>query len=181
MVTGKAFAKQAESDKYNNIKYDKLDCQAFVEKVLYDAGCRKSNGEAYNWKGSNSMWRNALMWKGTLDECRAAFGEIPVGAWVFNLRFDGGEKERGYNDSEGNAYHVGIYVGNNSTRDSTRISGKRDGVGYRPLSEWNRVGLCKYLDYEESNKDNDNRRFKEILDVFRALLDELERMVNNGS
>ena len=53
--------------------------------------------------------------KAALAEAKKAYakGEIPVGAWVFNLRFDGGEKDRGYNDSEGNAYHVGIYVGNN--------------------------------------------------------------------
>ena len=176
MVTGKKFAEQAKSSKYDNIKYSSCDCQAFVEKVLYDSGCRKADGTAYNWKGSNSMWRNALSWKGTLEECKAKYGKIPDGAWVFNVRFDGGEKEKGYNDNQGNAYHVGIYVGDDQTRDSTRISGKRDGVGYRPLKEWNRIGLCKYLDYTGTNKDNKTEA-KEIIDIFRAMLDELERMI----
>lgn len=176
MISAKKFAEQARSEKYSNIKYEQADCQGFVEKVLYDSGCRKPDGQAYNWKGSNSMWRNALSWKGTLEECRNKYGEIPLGAWVFIVKFDGGEKDRGYNDSEGNAVHVGIYVGNDETRDSTRTS-KRDGVGYRPLKDWNRVGLCKYLDYSVNNKDNNIERSKEIINYFRSLLDELERMI----
>lgn len=172
MVTGKQFAIQAKSEEYTGLKYNQYDCQAFVEKVLSDSG-----EKGHNWKGSNHMWRNALSWKGTLQECIDKFGCIPLGAWVFNLKFDGGEKDRGYNDKEGNAYHVGIYVGNDNTRDSTKITGKRDGVGYRPLKEWNRVGLCKYLDYETDNKDNNSSKITEIIDVFRALLDELERML----
>lgn len=172
MISGKQFANQAKSTKYDGIKYSQYDCQAFVEKVLSDSG-----EKGHNWKGSNHMWRTALSWKGTLEECKAKFGTIPVGAWVFNLKYDGGEKARGYNDNEGNAYHVGIYLGDDNTRDSTKITGKRDGVGYRPLKEWNRVGLCKYLDYSETNKDNDSSKITEIIDVFRTLLDELERML----
>lgn len=176
MITGKQFAEQARSEKYNNIKYTQADCQGFVEKVLYDSGCRKPDGSAYNWKGSNSMWRNALSWKGTPEECKERFGEIPLGAWVFIVKYDGGEVEKGYHDSEGNAVHVGIYVGNDETRDSTRNS-KRDGVGYRPLKDWNRIGLCKFLDYSVNNKDNKIDRSKEIINYFRSLLDELERMI----
>ena len=178
MVTGKQFATQARSDKYTNLKYSDVDCQAFVEKVLYDSGCRKSDGKAYNWKGSNSMWRNALSWKGTKEECISKFGYIPEGAWVFMLKYDGGEKEKGYDDDQGNAYHVGIYTGDEETRDSTRTSAGRDGVGYRPLRDWNRIGLCKYLDYNLSNKDNnDKEEMIKIINYFRSLLDELERMI----
>lgn len=180
MITGKKFADTARSEKYSNLKYSDVDCQAFVEKVLYDSGCRKSDGKAYNWSGSNAMWRKALSWRGTQDECIKKFGCIPEGAWVFRLKFDGGEKDRGYNDNLGNACHVGIYVGDNTTRDSTTIAGKRNGVGYRPLSDWNRVGLCKYLDYEISNKDNNTERYMEIISYFRGLLDELERMVKEN-
>lgn len=180
MITGKKFAEQARSDKYDKLKYSQADCQGFVEKVLFDSGCRKADGQAYNWKGSNSMWRNALSWKGTEEECIKAFGCVPLGAWTFILKFDGGEKEKGYNDSEGNATHVGIYVGNDETRDSTRNSKGRDGVGYRPLKDWNRIGLCKYLDYSVTNKDNNITRGKEIINYFRSLLDELERMIETN-
>ena len=179
MITGQQFAKQAKSEKYTGIKYDKLDCQAFVEKVLYDAGCRKTDGAAYNWKGSNSMWRNALSWRGTLSECREKFGSIPAGAWVFIVKYDGGEKDRGYNDGEGNAIHVGIYVGDNATRDSTRTTGGRDGVGYRPLSDWNMVGLCKYLDYNYTNKDNNIEDCISVINSIRTQLTDLERMIKN--
>lgn len=178
MVTGTAFAKQACSAKYDKLKYDNVDCQAFVEKVLYDSGCRKSDGAAYNWKGSNSMWRNALSWKGSIAECIATFGAVPLGAWVFIVANDGGEKEKGYNDTEGNAKHVGIYVGDDNTRDSTRGT-KRDGVGYRPLKDWNMVGLCKYLDYQKGNKDNNLDRYLSIISEVRSLIDELERMIRD--
>ena len=159
MITGKKLAEQARNEKYNKLKYTDADCQGFVEKVLYDAGCRKPDGQAYNWKGSNSMWRNALSWKGTAEECIKQFGSVPLGAWTFILKFDGGEKDRGYNDNQGNACHVGIYVGNNETRDSTRNSKGRDGVGYRPLSDWNRIGLCKYIDYNLPYSDNNIDRY----------------------
>ena len=179
MITGAKFAQQGKSDKYNNIKYTQLDCQAFVEKVLYDSGCRKSDGSAYNWKGSNSMWRNALSWRGTLADCKSKFGCIPVGAWVFMVKYDGGEKEKGYNDGEGNATHVGIYVGDQLTRDSTRNTKGRDGVGYRPLSDWNMVGLCKYLDYNSTNKDNTVEDCISVINAIRLQLNDLERMIKD--
>lgn len=148
MLTGRNFAMQAQSDQYTGIPYSRLDCQGFVEQVLKDCGVRKADGSPYNWKGSNSMWRNALAWKGTIKECRSQFGEIPEGAWVFIVKRDGGEVDRGYHDDEGNATHVGIYCGNRSdpVRDSTRTS-KRDGVGYRTLDSFTHVGLPKMIDY----------------------------------
>ena len=154
MVDGYDFAKQAKSTKYDGLSYEKADCQKFVETVLIDCGVRKDNGQPYDWKGSNSMWRNALAWKGTIDECIHQYGQIPVGAWVFIVKNDGGEKERGYNDNEGNATHVGIYVGgeifNREVRDSTQTR-TRDGVGYRPLGGFNRVGLPKMITYIQND------------------------------
>lgn len=144
MITGKQYAEQALSSKYDKLKYFQYDCQAFVEKVLNDC-----TGKNYNWKGSNDMWRNALSWKGTIGECIQIYGEIPVGAWVFMHSYDGGEVARGYHDSEGNASHVGIYCrpdSNTPVRDSTKGT-NRDGVGYRKLSDFNKVGLPKVIEY----------------------------------
>ena len=148
MVTGQEFATQAQSEKYTGIPYSRLDCQAFVEQVLKDCGVRDADGKPYNWKGSNHMWRDALCWKGTLDECRQLYGDIPLGAWVFIVRDDGGEVARGYHDNEGNATHVGIYCrrGSEPVRDSTRNS-HRDGVGYRSLDSFNMVGLPYMIIY----------------------------------
>ena len=178
MITGSQFAEQAKSERYNTLKYSQCDCQGFVERVLYDCGVRKPDGSRYDWRGSNHMWRDALSWKGTKEECIAKFGEIPLGAWVFQLVFNGDERERGYYDNEGNAQHVGIFVGGEVCRDSTKIQNKRDGVGDRPLKDWNRIGLCKLIDYQTPIKDNNTDRFISILSDLRKLLTELERMIN---
>lgn len=151
------FAEQARSEKYTGIPYSKLDCQAFVEKVLEDCGIRKPDGSVYNWRGSNSMWRNALTWKGTIAECLHRYGEIPLGAWVFIIKNDGGEKEKGYNDNRGNASHVAIYCNTSSNecvRDSTRSTKtKRDGVGYRSIDAFTHVGLPFMIDFTNSALD----------------------------
>lgn len=177
MISAVHFADVADDPKYNKYKYDDLDCQAFVEKVLYDSGVRKPDGSAYNWKGSNSMWRSALSWRGTIAEAVEKFGQIPDGSWAFMLKNDGGEKDRGYTDGEGNASHVGIYVGGGMVRDSTRSTKtKRDGVGLRSISDFNMIGLCKYLDYNVGNVDNKSQ-IKSILDDIEKRLEDLRRVL----
>ena len=100
------------------------------------------------------MWRNALAWKGTVEECIAKYGKIPLGAWVFIVKNDGGEVERGYHDNEGNAKHIGIYVSQTdperAVRDSTETR-TRDGVGYRKLEGFNMVGLPSMITYNLDN------------------------------
>lgn len=148
MVNHIDFAEQADSDKYKGIPYSKLDCQGFVEEVLYDCGVRKANGTRYNWKGSNSMWRNALSWKGTIAEAVAKFGAIPRGAWMFTVKRDGGEVERGYHDNEGNASHVGIYIEGSRYRHSTKTK-TLDGVSYGVMNgSWTHVGIPKMIDFD---------------------------------
>lgn len=172
MVTAAHFAKVAEDTKYNKYKYEELDCQAFVEKVLYDSGCRKPDGGKYNWAGSNSMWRSALSWRGTIAEAIDKFGSIPDGAWTFIVKNDGGEKDRGYTDGKGNASHVGIYIDGGQVRDSTRSTKtKRDGVGTRSINDFNYIGLCKYLDYNTGIVNNDSQ--------IRSILDQIDNLLRN--
>ena len=177
MVTGKEYAIQACSSKYDGIPYSKMDCQAYVEEVLADCGVRNSNGKRYNWKGSNDMWRNALKWRGTIQDALDKFGSIPDGAWVFIIKNDGGEAERGYHDGEGNATHVAIYCRPDNpepVRDSTRSTKtKRDGVGYRSLDAFTHVGLPTVIDY--SVKGNDITR---ILSEMTACLERLQILTN---
>ena len=150
-ITGAAFAEQARSEKYTGVKYEQMDCQKFVETVLKDCGVRKPDGKPYDWKGVNSMWRNAFTWKGTIEEAKRVYGAIPIGAWLIHWVNDGGEKKRGYNDGLGNAKHIGIYTGSpGAVRDSTR-TGKRDGVGYRDLSGFNYVCLPFMIDYQHND------------------------------
>lgn len=139
MIKAENFAYQARNGGYLGIPYKTLDCQGFVERVLKDCGY------TYNWRGSNHMWRDALKWKGTREDYKATYGtDIIPGVWVFGWRNDGGEVARGYKDGEGNAYHVGIYIGNGDVIHSTT-----GGVQISPMDDkrFNRIGLAKVIDY----------------------------------
>lgn len=143
MYTGLEYASKArEIHSKKRISYQDKDCQEWVEYVLQELGVRKENGTVYNWKGTNDMWRNALLWKGTQEECIQQFGKIPEGAWLFKHKYDGGEVKRGYHDKEGNAYHVGIYTGEEKVLDSST-----GGVAYRDAKNFNMVGLPFMIDY----------------------------------
>lgn len=180
--TGKQYAEQAKKPEYDKLKYADADCQAFCELVLKDLGIRQANGKPYNWKGSNDMARHAVSWLGTKEECIQKFGYIPLGAWAFIWENKTGkEKERGYNDGLGNFSHIGIFVGDNVVRDSTRYkdgTGKyiRDGVADRALSAFNRIGLCKLLDYGIVDKYNEEGA-RSIISEIRAKLDLLEGLL----
>ena len=180
--TGKQYADQAKLPKYEKLKYSDVDCQAFCELVLKDIGIRQPNGAVYNWKGSNDMARNACSWIGTKEECIKKFGYIPVGAWTFMWDNTGNEKQRGYYDGKGNYSHIGIFVGDNIVRDSTRIkdsTGKviRDGVANRNLSAFNRIGLCKLLDFGTDSSYNKYDKIKAVLSDIRNKLTELEGLL----
>ena len=123
------------------------------------------------------MWRSALSWRGTVAEAVQKFGTVPPGAWVFILKWDGGEKDRGYTDGEGNASHVGIYIGGGVVRDSTRSTKtKRDGVGSRSINDFNMVGLCKYLDYN-SEIVNNKDQIRSIIDLIENKLREMRELL----
>ena len=114
------------------------------------------------------MWREALSWKGTIEECRTRYGEIPIGAWVFIVKNDGGEKDRGYHDNEGNASHVGVYCRHNyeQVRDSTKTT-YRNGVGYRELNGFTHVGLPNMIIYKEETQPADESEALGAISVIR--------------
>ena len=147
-TTGQDMAEQAVTGGYVGQPYSKWDCQAFVEQVLKDLGVRKPDGSVYNWKGSNSMFRNHIRWRGTIEECKQKFGCIPQGAFMFLVKHDGGEVERGYHDDLGNASHVGLYVGTSPL--PVMDSQPTGGVQYRKLSIFTHVGLMDMIDYSSS-------------------------------
>lgn len=139
-IDNAVFAATAYSYRDSHIPYSKYDCQAFVEKVLHDCGI------THDWRGSNHMWRDALDWKGSISDCIAKWGSVPPGAWLFTVKHDGGEKQRGYNDQEGNASHVGIFCG----PDLGVMHSTKGGVQLGPWPDakrWTHVGLCKYISY----------------------------------
>ncbi|MBR4457604.1 MAG: SH3 domain-containing protein [Clostridia bacterium] len=157
------FAKQGE--KYLGTPYSQMDCQAFVEKCLKDVGVNK------DWKGSNAMWRD-MAWTGTPEEAKKAFGGTPAGAFLFIVENDGGEIPRGYHDGQGNASHVGICT--NTGQGAIHSSSSRGMVAeskYKgrtiPNGGWNRVGLCKLLDYEmEEPEKTEETKVDGMIDLY---------------
>lgn len=180
--TGKQYAEQAKDKKYEKLTYEQVDCQAFCELVLKDIGVRQSSGAAYNWKGSNDIARHACSWIGTKEECIKQFGFIPLGAWAFIWDNTGKEKERGYFDGLGNYAHIGIYVGDNIVRDSTRYKNSkgeyiRNGPANRALSAFNRIGLPQMLDFGVEPEYNKHEKIMSIVNEIRNKLTELEGLV----
>lgn len=165
-TTGQDIAEQAVTGNYVGKPYSKYDCQAFVEQVLKDLGVRKPDGTPYNWKGSNSMFRTNIRWRGTIEECQKKFGCIPQGAFLFLVKHDGGEVERGYHDDLGNASHVGLYIG--STPFPVMDSEPTGGVQYRRLSIFTHVGLMTMIDYST----NPEPAHRTELDAIRIIRNE---------
>ena len=174
-VEADEFVHQAVTGGYIGIPYEKLDCQGFVERVLKDCGVRKENGSVYDWKGSNSMYRNFYSWRGTLEECKQKYGLLPPGCFLFHMEKDGGEVERGYHDGLGNFKHVGIYLGD----PYQVIHSTTGGVQWGKLdSRWNYVTLPSMIDFFSEPVDNISReKILSIVMDMRKLCDELERLV----
>jgi len=138
-------------DKYISTPYAKMDCQALVEQMLRDVGI------TLNLPGSNA-WYRKMTWAGSPEECKRTFGRIPVGAFLYILRQDGGEPGKYKADGIGNASHIGVYI---ARQDGAINSSKtRGGVCYSSFAGksisggWNRVGLWDRLSYGE---DIDNK------------------------
>lgn len=178
MKTAVQFAECALLPKWDKFTYDKMDCQAFVEAVLKDIGVRKPNGSVYDWKGSNSMYRNYYSWHGTIEQCKQKYGSIPVGAFVYVWKETG--QPDSYTDKLGNFSHVGVYCGNNTVRDSTRSTKTgRNGVGTRSLSGFSYVSLFSGLDYSVSNSYNASvENIMAQIDKIRNDLIDLEEGLN---
>ena len=125
--------------------YSEMDCQAFVEKCLFDCGLK------INLAGSNT-WFRRMTWTGSPEECMRQFGKIPVGAFLFIVSNDGREPAKYRGDGIGNASHIGIYTGqgkgaihSSASRGcvvESRFTGKSINGG------WNRVGLWKNVMYD---------------------------------
>lgn len=154
--------------KYLGRLYSDMDCQKFVETALRDAGITK------DLAGSNA-WYRMMTWVGTPAECKAKFGSIPVGAFLYILSNNGKEPEKYKKDGIGNASHIGIYTamtgaemvaqaladGNvngtayNFGNGAIHSSSSRAHVctsafaGKAISGGWNRIGLWDKIDYGE--------------------------------
>ena len=146
-----ALSVSMQGEKYLGTPYSEMDCQAFVEACLRDAGID------VDLTGSNA-WYRMMDWTGTPEECRELFGCIPKGAFLFILEFDGNEPIKYKKDSVGNASHIGIYTGvyTKGQKGAMASSKSKTKVIYSYFEgksidgSWNRVGLWKELDYGET-------------------------------
>lgn len=133
-------------DKYLGTPYSEMDCQAFVEACLRDVGIYM------DLPGSNA-WYREMTWTGSPEECKAKFGEIPRGAFLFILKHDGGEPDKYKPDGRGNASHIGIYTGRGKGAINSSYSRgcvcESEFHGVSISGGWNRVGLWDRLSYGE--------------------------------
>ena len=132
-------------DRYIGFSYEKMDCQAFVEKCMADVGYRK------NLPGSNA-WYRFMDWTGSPEECVKQFGSVPDGALLFILLHDGNVPEKYRADGIGNASHMGIKTGRgegaiHSSRSRGCVCESRFKDKTIPNGGWNRVGMLKAFDY----------------------------------
>ena len=173
MVTGKHIAETSRNSGLLGTPYKELDCQALVEKVLHMAGLN-----IINYRGSNHMWRDLVYDRTPI--VNAFGGGIPLGALVFIVKHDGGEVKRGYHDKDGNATHVGIYVGDGQVFEST--SG---GVQYGSLRRFTDYGLIKDVSYykEDETHESNEGAGSTVLDDIKSRLTEiktrLEEIIND--
>lgn len=156
--SGETVAKAAVSGVSAGYTYDELDCQAFVEWAV------KQAGGSMRYAGSNDMARNAVTYLDTLANAQKA-GRLVKGALLFINDGDdwGGSSastRNKYSDGKGNFSHVGLYVGSNALtdRDKSGKSRKCDVVhssstmgrvaGSTIANGWTHVGWAKEISYE---------------------------------
>lgn len=85
--------------------YQQLDCQAYVEQAVINAGGSMS------YLGSNDMARHAAVWLGTLDNAKAE-GKLVSGAGLLIHKDDESNLPARYQgDGLGDFSHVGLYLG----------------------------------------------------------------------
>ena len=134
-----------------NIAYTTLDCQEAVEEALHRSGVPLSE---CNLSGSNAHYRNCL-WRGLPERMTDLLGvkEVPAGMFTFIVEAeDSGTPAKYRGDGYGDATHMGIYMGNGRTFNSsekmggvvvsTKFNGKKQAVS----GSWNMVGWPPWVD-----------------------------------
>ena len=142
-----------------------MDCQGLCEYLLMQCGVPYRD---CNLAGSNAHYR-ACLWTGTPEECKAKYGRVPAGAWLFILADDGGEPAKYKGDSVGNASHMGVYLGNSVALHASASKGQvAESAFYErtiPNGGWNRVGLPEWIDYGFSSTGGSTMAEKAIYDA----------------
>lgn len=116
--TGQSVASVAVQTVPLGYTYDEMDCQAFVEY------CVKQAGGAMNYRGSNDMARHAI-WLGTLENAKAAGKLVPGAGLLIHEDTEDNLPAKYCGDGLGDFSHVGLYVGENALTDTDKNGQKR--------------------------------------------------------
>lgn len=93
--------------------YEEMDCQAFIEY------CVKQAGGTMNYAGSNDMARHAV-WLGTLENAKAAGKLVPGAGMLIHEDTEANLPAQYRGDGLGDFSHVGLYVGENALTDTDK-------------------------------------------------------------
>ena len=116
--TGESVAAAAVQAVGVGYTYDEMDCQAFVEH------CVKQAGGEMAYSGSNDMARNAV-WLGTLQNAKAAGKLVPGAGMLIHEDTEANLPAKYRGDGLGDFSHVGLYVGENALTDTDKNGQKR--------------------------------------------------------
>ena len=116
--TGKSVAAAAMQAVSVGYTYDEMDCQAFVEH------CVRQAGGSMDYSGSNDMARNAV-WLGTLENAKAAGRLVPGAGMLIHEDTEANLPAKYRGDGLGDFSHVGLYVGEDALTDTDKNGQKR--------------------------------------------------------
>lgn len=116
--TGKSVAAAAVQAVGVGYTYEEMDCQAFVEH------CVKQAGGSMDYRGSNDMARNAV-WLGTLENAKAAGKLVPGAGMLIHEDTEANLPAKYRGDGLGDFSHVGLYVGDDALTDTDKNGQKR--------------------------------------------------------
>lgn len=116
--TGKSVAAAAVQAVGVGYTYDEMDCQAFVEH------CVKQAGGEMAYSGSNDMARNAV-WLGTLENAKAAGKLVPGAGMLIHEDTEANLPAKYRGDGLGDFSHVGLYVGEGALCDTDKNGNAR--------------------------------------------------------
>lgn len=116
--TGKNVAAAAVQAVGVGYTYDEMDCQAFVEH------CVRQAGGSMDYSGSNDMARNAV-WLGTLENAKTAGKLVPGAGMLIHEDTEANLPAKYRGDGLGDFSHVGLYVGEDALTDTDKNGQKR--------------------------------------------------------
>lgn len=111
--TANQVARAATAAAHVGYTYEEMDCQAFIEH------CVRQAGGSMDYRGSNDMARGAA-WLGTLSQARAQGRLVPGAGVLIREETEENLPARYAGDGLGDFSHVGLYVGEGALSDTDK-------------------------------------------------------------